>query len=78
MAAGYTADQIAEQLGMSVYTLRTHTQNILTKLGVHSRLEALVLAIRFGKVTTLNLSEDEEPQGEEPQGEEAEDEESEA
>jgi DNA-binding CsgD family transcriptional regulator len=45
---------------MSVYTLRTHTQNILTKLGVHSKLEALVLAIRFGRVTTLDLSEGEE------------------
>jgi DNA-binding NarL/FixJ family response regulator len=60
MAAGNQADQIAEQLGMSVYTLRTHTQNILTKLGVHSKLEALVLAIRFGRVTTLDLSEGEE------------------
>jgi len=62
MAAGNQADQIAEQLGMSVYTLRTHTQNILTKLGVHSKLEALVLAIRFGRVTTLDLSESEEPE----------------
>ena len=62
MAAGNQADLIAERLGMSVYTLRTHTQNILTKLGVHSKLEALVLAIRFGKVTTLDLSEGEEPE----------------
>ena len=62
MASGNQADQIAEQLGMSVYTLRTHTQNILTKLGVHSKLEALVLAIRFGRVTTLDLSEGEEPE----------------
>lgn len=61
MTAGYQADQIAEQLGMSVYTLRTHTQNILTKLGVHSKLEALVLAIRYGRVTTVDLSESEEP-----------------
>jgi DNA-binding NarL/FixJ family response regulator len=62
MAAGHSADEISETLGMSVYTLRTHTQNILTKLGVHSKLEALVLAIRFGKVTTLDLSEDEAPE----------------
>jgi len=62
MAAGKQADEIAEQLGMSVYTLRTHTQNILTKLGVHSKLEALVLAIRFGKVTTLDVSEGDEPE----------------
>jgi DNA-binding NarL/FixJ family response regulator len=67
MAAGNQADQIAERLGMSVYTLRTHTQNILTKLGVHSKLEALVLAIRFGKVTTLDVSEGDEPEGDEPE-----------
>ena len=32
------------------YTLRTHVQNVLTKLGVHSKLEALAFAIRHGKV----------------------------
>ena len=41
---------IADALGMSPNTLRTHTQNVLTKLGVHSKIEALVLAIRHGKV----------------------------
>jgi DNA-binding NarL/FixJ family response regulator len=44
---------------MSPHTLRTHTQNIITKLGVHSKLEALVLAIRHGRVRTLDVSEDE-------------------
>jgi two-component system nitrate/nitrite response regulator NarL len=43
-------EQIATDLGMSPHTLRTHIQNILTKLGVHSKLEALVFAIRHGKV----------------------------
>ena len=37
---------------MSPHTLRTHTQNVLTKLGVHSKLEAIVAAIRHGKVST--------------------------
>jgi hypothetical protein len=36
---------------MSRHTLRTHTQNILTKLGVHSKTDAVVAAIRFGKAT---------------------------
>ena len=61
MAAGKQAEEIAEELGMSVYTLRTHTQNILTKLGVHSKLEALVLAIRYGKLSTLDVSREDEP-----------------
>ncbi len=57
MAKGLPADEIAGALGMSPHTLRTHTQNIITKLGVHSKLEALVLAIRHGKVQTVDVSE---------------------
>ena len=55
MAAGRSSGDIARRLGMSPHTLRTHTQNILTKLGVHSKLEALVLAIRHGKVETIGV-----------------------
>jgi DNA-binding NarL/FixJ family response regulator len=57
MAKGRTPDEIATQLGMSPNTLRTHTQNVLTKLGVHSKMEALVLAIRHGKVATVDVSD---------------------
>jgi len=57
MATGMAPDDIAQALGMSPHTLRTHTQNILTKLGVHSKMEALVLAIRHGAVETVDLTE---------------------
>jgi DNA-binding NarL/FixJ family response regulator len=57
MAAGRSPEQIATALGMSPNTLRTHTQNILTKLRVHSKMEALVLAIRHGAVATVDLPE---------------------
>jgi DNA-binding NarL/FixJ family response regulator len=57
MARGNTPDEIARQLTMSPNTLRTHTQNVLTKLGVHSKMEALVLAIRHGKVATVDVTE---------------------
>jgi len=57
MARGHTPDEIAALLSMSPNTLRTHTQNVLTKLGVHSKMEALVLAIRHGKVATVDVSE---------------------
>jgi DNA-binding NarL/FixJ family response regulator len=40
-------DAIAKQLHLSVNTVRTHLQNIMTKLGVHSALEAVAL-IRDG------------------------------
>ena len=52
VAAGEASVDIAEELGMSRHTLRTHIQNVLTKLGVHSKTDAVVAAIRFGKVKT--------------------------
>lgn len=57
MAERRAPDEIAKRLGMSPYTLRTHTQNILTKLGVHSKLQALVLAIGHGIVTAVDVGE---------------------
>ena len=51
IADGKTNAQIARELQMSPNTLRTHTQNVLTKLGVHSKLDAVVAAIRHGKVS---------------------------
>lgn len=51
MAEGLTPDRISETLGISPHTLRTHVQNVLMKLGVHSKMEALTLAIRHGKVS---------------------------
>jgi len=56
MANGLTPEQIADQLGMSRHTLRTHTQNILTRLGVHSKTDAVIAAIRFGKATPPGLA----------------------
>jgi DNA-binding NarL/FixJ family response regulator len=50
VASGETSSDIANALGMSRHTLRTHIQNVLTKLGVHSKTDAVVAAIRFGKV----------------------------
>jgi DNA-binding NarL/FixJ family response regulator len=48
LAEGLTNRQIAERLHMSVDTERTHMMNILSKLGVHSRLQALLFAARYG------------------------------
>lgn len=57
MAEAMSPEQIARELGVSPHTLRTHTQNIITKLGVHSKMEALVLAIRHGRVATVDVSD---------------------
>lgn len=46
LAKGTTGGVIAKRLYLSPHTVRTHIQNILMKLGVHSRLEAVALATR--------------------------------
>lgn len=48
MSSGATRDEIARQLCISGNTVRTHTQSILTKLGVHTSLAAVTLARRAG------------------------------
>ena len=48
LAQGMSAGDLAEKLDVSVATVRNHIQHILSKLGVHSRLEAVVAASRQG------------------------------
>jgi DNA-binding NarL/FixJ family response regulator len=48
LRAGASGNQIAERLSVSPNTVRTHVQNILTKLQVHSRLEAAAFSSRYG------------------------------
>ncbi|HEX6709212.1 MAG TPA: response regulator transcription factor [Rubrobacter sp.] len=50
LANGLSNKEIAAKLHMSVDTERTHMMNILNKLGVHSRLQALLFAARHGIV----------------------------
>jgi PAS domain S-box-containing protein len=46
IAKGESAKGIATRLHISPTTARNHTQRILAKLGVHSKLEALAVALR--------------------------------
>jgi two-component system, NarL family, nitrate/nitrite response regulator NarL len=46
LVQGASGDAIARPLGISPNTVRTHVQSILTKLQVHSRLEAAAFAVR--------------------------------
>jgi DNA-binding NarL/FixJ family response regulator len=48
MMEGMRGRQIAENLLISTDTVRTHTRNIFAKLDVHSRLEAVSLAVAAG------------------------------
>ncbi len=45
---GQTTEEMAESLGVQRSTARTHVQNLLTKLGVHSRLQAAALMSSHG------------------------------
>jgi DNA-binding NarL/FixJ family response regulator len=47
---GADGREIAQRLFLSRNTVRTHVQNILAKLQVHSRLEAATYAVRHGLV----------------------------
>ena len=50
LAKGMSSRGIAAEIRVSPNTVRTHVQGILTKLQVHSRLEAVAFAIRHGVV----------------------------
>jgi two-component system, NarL family, response regulator LiaR len=51
MVEGLTNTQIAGRLVVSPSTIKTHVSNILSKLGVASRSEAVAVALRSGLVT---------------------------
>lgn len=53
MARGDSDKEIAERLTISFNTARKHVQNVIRKLGAHSKLEAVVVAVREGVVRPL-------------------------
>ena len=51
LATGIRNEDIAKQLFISPQTVQTHVRNILGKLRVHSKLEAVSFAVRHGAIT---------------------------
>lgn len=47
MAAGRTTRDIAAELDLTLNTIRTYTQALMTKLGAHTRVQAIVFAQRL-------------------------------
>jgi two-component system NarL family response regulator len=58
LARGGNNDRIAQVLVISPQTARTHVQNVLSKLGVHSRLEAAAFVARSGIERELRVARD--------------------
>jgi two-component system, NarL family, response regulator DevR len=47
-AEGLDTRQVCERLDLSVYTVRNHLQSCIRKLGVHSKTQAVSVAIKKG------------------------------
>ena len=50
LVRGESTSVMASSMGVRLSTTRTHVDSVLIKLGVHSRLEAIALAVREGIV----------------------------
>ena len=50
LATGKTGDEIAEELHIAPLTVRTHIRNLMSKMGVHSRLEAVAFGMKNGLI----------------------------
>lgn len=50
VASGATNQAIADELVLSIHTVRNHVKAVLGKLGAHSKLEAVAVARRQGRI----------------------------
>jgi DNA-binding CsgD family transcriptional regulator len=50
LADGKSTDAIAAELGISTTTVRNHIANLMSVLGAHTRLEAVITATRAGLI----------------------------
>jgi DNA-binding NarL/FixJ family response regulator len=61
LADGLAQLDISAQLGISSRTVGTHIEHILSKLGVHSRAQAVALALRSGRPSSSFEPRSDEP-----------------
>ncbi|MCD8028732.1 MAG: LuxR C-terminal-related transcriptional regulator [Erysipelotrichaceae bacterium] len=50
LSLSYSTKDIAHQLGISEKTVRNHISNVICKLGVQSRLKALLELVQLGEI----------------------------
>ena len=53
LGRGLDPTNIARELGLSIHTARGHVKRILAKLGAHSQLEAVIIAVQLGLLPQL-------------------------
>jgi DNA-binding NarL/FixJ family response regulator len=53
LASGMSGDDIASELNIASLTVRTHVRNLMAKLGVHSRLEAVTFGLQRGLIQSM-------------------------
>lgn len=51
MATGLSTEEVAESLGITIHTVRTHLKNVLVKLQARSKLQAVMIALREGLIS---------------------------
>jgi DNA-binding NarL/FixJ family response regulator len=51
LARGANSVEAAKHVGVSLNTLRTHIRNVLAKVGARSQLEAVMIALREGRIS---------------------------
>jgi DNA-binding NarL/FixJ family response regulator len=54
---GLSTEEVAERLSITVSTVRTHMKNVLEKLGSHSKLDAVITAIRAGLIDLSDVDQ---------------------
>ena len=57
LVEGLDSPSICAQLSVAPNTLRTHVQNIMAKLGTHSKLETVAFALRHGLVAPPHIGD---------------------
>ncbi|HYT79698.1 MAG TPA: response regulator transcription factor [Actinomycetota bacterium] len=56
LADGKSTAEIAQSLFISPRTVRSHVKSVLAKLGAHSKLEAVTMALRYGVIRVGRLT----------------------
>lgn len=50
LATGLSTNQMAERVGIAPHTIEWHVRNVIEKLAVHSKLQALIAAAHYGLI----------------------------